>query len=78
MEELKLNFAVVNNVKTYKQFKSFVEYEHIFKKVQSPLNNTIMYSLKTFNEERAVPYFCCIWKLSKISCNYHRNKMEKD
>ena len=37
-----------------------------------------MYELETSNIIRAVPYWSCIYKLSKISGKYHRDTTEHD
>ena len=36
-----------------------------------------MIDLETFNKNRAVPYCSCIYKLTKISGKYHRDKSKK-
>ena len=37
-----------------------------------------MYDLETFNKIRTVPYFSCIYKLSKTSGKYHRDISEQE
>ena len=37
-----------------------------------------MYDLETFNKIGAVPSCRCLYKLSKISCKYHRDITEKE
>ena len=37
-----------------------------------------MYDLETFNKDRVVPYCSCIYKLSKISGEYHRDISEQE
>ena len=37
------------------------------KNVQFQLTNMIAYDLKTFNNDRAIPYANCIYRLRKIS-----------
>ena len=76
--ELKPNFKVVDNIISDKHIKSFIKCEYNPKKVKSPLTNTVVYDLETFNKIKAVPYCSCIYKLSKISGKYHRDISEKD
>ena len=76
--ELKDNFKVVDNVISDKHVKSFIKYEYNPKKVKSPLTNIVVYDLETFNKIRAVPYCSCMYKLSKISCNYHQDMSEQE
>ena len=54
-DELKLNFKVVDNGISDEHVKSFSKNEYNPKKVISPLTNTVMYDLETFNKIRAVP-----------------------
>ena len=37
----------------------------------------VFYDLETFNKIRTVPYCSCIYKLSKISGEYHRDLSEQ-
>ena len=46
-------------------------------KVESPITNFIVYGLETYNKVRAVPYCSCIYKLSKVSGEYHQDITEK-
>ena len=78
MKELKDNFKVVDNVISDKHVKSFNNYEYNPRKVKTPLTNIVVFDLKTFNKERAVPYCSCIYKLSKISCKYNRDISEQE
>ena len=74
----KPNFKVVDNVESDKFVKSLIKKEHKPKKVQSPLTNINVHDLETFIKVRAVPYCSCIYKLSKISGKYIREKSEQD
>ena len=56
IEELKLNFKVVDNIISDKHVESFFEYEYKPKKVQSQLTKVIIYDLETFNTDKCVPY----------------------
>ena len=76
--ERKDNFKVVDNVISDKHVKSFIKYEKNPKKVKSPLTNTVVYDLETFNKIEAVPYCSCIYKLSKFSGKYHRGLSEQE
>ena len=67
IEELKLNFKVVNNVISDKHVKSFIKYEYKPQEVQFQLTNMVVYDLETFNINRAIPYANCLYRLSKIS-----------
>ena len=51
IEELKLNFIVVDNVTSDKLVKTFVKYEIKPKKIQSQLTNMIVQHIETFNTE---------------------------
>ena len=78
-KELKPNFKVVDNVISGKHGKSFIKYEYKPKKLQSPLTNIVVYDLETVpNKIKAVPSFNCLYKLSKISSNYHRDISEQE
>ena len=57
---LKNNFKLVDNVISDEHVKSFGKNEYNPKKVKSPLTNTVLYVLETFNKIRAVPYCSCI------------------
>ena len=59
IEELKLNFKIVDNVISDKHVVKFIKYEYTSKKVHSALTNTIVYDLQTYNKDRAVPYCSC-------------------
>ena len=76
--ELKDNFKVVDNVISDKHDKCFIKYEYNPKKFKSTLTNIVVYDLETFNKNRAVPYFSCIYKLSKTSGKYHRDISEQE
>ena len=76
--ELKPNFKLADNVISDKHNESFFKYEYNPKKVESPLTNIVNYDLETFNKSRAVPYFSCIYKLSKISGKNHRDLSEQE
>ena len=71
--ELKPNFKVVDAITYDKPVKIFIRYEYKPKNVQFPLTNIVVYDLETFNEIRAVPSCSCIYKLSKISGESHRD-----
>ena len=76
--ELKPNFKVVDNIISDNHVKSFIKYEYNPKKVKSPLTNTVVYDLETFNKNRAVLFCSCIYKLSKFSSKYHRDISEQE
>ena len=76
-DELKPNFKVVYNVISDTHVKSFIKYDYKPKKVQSPLTNIVVYGLETFIKTRVYPYCSCIYKLSRISGKYNRDKSEK-
>ena len=50
----------------------------ILKKVQSPLIKKFVYDLGSYNKDEAVPYFGCIYKISKTSGEYNRDITEKE
>ena len=76
--ELKDNFKVVDNVMSDKHVKSYIKYKYKPKKVQSQLNNIIVYDIETFSTIKCVPYANCIYRLSKISGKYYRDISEKE
>ena len=78
LKELKLNFEVVDSVISDKHVIFLMKYEYEPKKVQSPSTNINVYDLETLNKTRAVPYANGIFKLSKISGKYNRDKSEKE
>ena len=77
-DEPKLNLKLVDIVISDKHAKSFIKHEYKPKKFQSPLNNVIMYHLATLNKVRAVLYFGCLYKLSKVSGKYHQDISEQE
>ena len=56
VEELELNFKYVNNKVTDANVNKFTEYKFNPKKIDSQLNNVIVYDIETYNKERAIPY----------------------
>ena len=56
IEELELNFKYVNNKVTDANVTKFKEYKFNPKKVDSQLNNVIVYDIETYNKDRAIPY----------------------
>ena len=76
--ELKDIFKAVDNVISDKHVKIFLKYEYNPEKFKSLLINIVVYDVETFNENRAVPYCSCIYKLSKISGKYHRDISEQE
>ena len=77
VKELKDNFRVVDNVISDKHVKSFIKYEYKPKKVQSQITNMVVYDIETLITVKCVPYANCIYRLSKISGKYYRDKSEK-
>ena len=75
---IKQNFRTVDNVMSDKHVKRFIKYEYKPKKIQSPLTNMVIYEIKTFNTIKCVPYANYIYKLSKLSGKYHRDRTEKE
>ena len=73
-EELKPNFRVVDNVISDKLVTGFIKYEYKRKKVQPPLISIILHYLETLNKIRLVQYCSCIYKLSKLSGKYYRDR----
>ena len=67
MRELKDIFKVVDGVISDKHVKSYIKYEYKPKKVQSELTNMIVYDIETINNDGAVSYANCIYRLGKIS-----------
>ena len=77
-DEFKPNFKVVHNVICDKHVKSFIKYDYKPKSVQSPLTIIVAFDLTTCNKIRAVRYSSCIYKLSKIPGEYHRDISEQE
>ena len=59
VEEIKINFKVVDNVISDKHVKSFFKYEYKLKKVQSSLTKMNIYVFETYNNDRAVTFCIC-------------------
>ena len=77
IKELKQNSKVVDNILSDQHVKIHIKYEYKPEKVQTPLNNIIVYDLETFNKIRAVPHCSWIYKLSQFSGKCHRDITEK-
>ena len=75
---MKINFKVFDNVISDKHVESFVKFEYKPKKAQPPLTNIVVCHLETNIKDEAVRYCSCIYKLSKISGNYHQDITEKE
>ena len=60
IEEVKLNFGVVDNVISDNHVKSSVKFEYEPIKVQSPLTDIVVYDLEIQQKMRVVPYFSCV------------------
>ena len=69
---------VFENVISDNHVKSFIKNENKLEKVQSQLTNMIVYFLKTFNTDRAVPFGNCIYRLSKLSGKYSRDVTQRE
>ena len=65
MEELRLNFKVVDIVISDNCVKCFIKSEFTSGKFQLQITNMIVYDIETFNTDRAVPYSFYICTLSK-------------
>ena len=76
--ELNSKFKAVDNVLSDKHVKSFVKYEYKHKKVQYQSTNMIVYDIETFNNDRAVPYDNCIYRLSKVSGKYNQDITQRE
>ena len=56
-EEVELNFKYINNkVSSDVNVNKFKEYKFNPKKVDSQLNNVIVYDIETYNKDKAIPY----------------------
>ena len=66
---MKLHFKVVDNIISDKYVKIFSKNEYKPKKIQSQLINMIVSVIETFNNDRAVPYANCIFRLVKFQVN---------
>ena len=72
IKELKDNFKIVDNYITAENVQSHFKYEFIPKKIESHLNNFIVYDLETHNTDRAIPYLFCFYRLSNLAGRYNR------
>ena len=75
---MKLNFAVVDSVRSDKHVTSFIKYEYKPKKVESQLTNMIVYDIETFNTTKCFHYANCIYRLRKVSGEHNRDISEKE
>ena len=71
--ELKNNFKLVDNYITEENVNSHFKYEFIPKKIESHLNNFIVYDLETHSTDRARPYCISFYRLSKLAGRYNRD-----
>ena len=78
VEELELNFKYVNNKVTDANVNKFKEYKFNPKKVDSQLNNVIVYDIETYNKERAIPYAIGFYPVSKIVSKWNRDLTQKE
>ena len=62
IKELEVSFKVVDSVLSDKHDESFIKCESKPKKFQSQLTNMIVFGLKTFSTDKAVPYANCIYR----------------
>ena len=73
VEELELNFKYVNNKVTDDNVTKFKEYKFNPNKVDSQLNNVLVYDIETYNKERAIPYAIGFYPVSKIVGKWNRD-----
>ena len=78
INEVKANFKIVDNYITDENVNSHFKYEFIPKKVESHLNNFIVYDLETHNTDRARPYNMTFYRLSKITGRYERDTTQEE
>ena len=78
IEDLKLNFKIVDNVIPDKHVEIFIKYESKPEKVQSQSTNLVVYDLETFITVRDVIYSICNKNLSKISGTYNRDITQQE
>ena len=67
------NFKIVENFITEEYVNSHFEYIYKPKKNESHLTNFILYDLETHETDRARPYVCCFYRLSKLTGIYYRD-----
>ena len=60
IEELKLNYKVVDAFLSDKRVKSFIQNEHKSEYVQSQSKNTVFYVIETLININCVPYACFV------------------
>ena len=70
---MKDNFKIVDNYITKQNVNSHFKNEFIPRKFESHPTNFIVYDLETHNTDRARPYCCSFYRLSKLAGRYNRD-----
>ena len=78
IEELKLNFKVVDVAMSHKNDKNVIKYKHKPKKVQPQLTNMIGHNLETFYTDSAIPYAIYLSRLSRVSAKSYRDMTDRE
>ena len=78
IKELIHNFEKVDKFITEENVNSHFKYEYIPKKLESHLNNVIVYDHETHNSDRARPYCISFYRLSKIAGRYKRDPTKEE
>ena len=75
---LKPNAKVIDNVTSDKHVKSFIKNDYRTKKVESPINNIVVYDLEAFKKFELFLIGVVFIKLIKISGKNHQDKSKKE
>ena len=78
LTELTDKFKTVDNYITEENVTSHFKYEYTPERIESHLNNFIVYDLETQNTDRARPYCISFYRLSKISGRYRRDPTQDE
>ena len=77
-EEVELNFKYINNKVTDANVNKFKEYKFDPKKIDSQLNNVLVYDIETYNKERAISYAIGFYPVNKIVSKWNRDLTETE
>ena len=77
-KELKDNVNIIDNYKTEENGNSHFKFEFIPQKIESHLNNFIVYDVETNDTDRAKPYNMTFYRLSEIAGRYERDPTQEE
>ena len=73
VEELQVNFKLVNNFVNCYFVNKYVEYNFKPNTIESQLNNVCVYDIETYNKDRAVPYAIGFYPVSQLASKWNRD-----